>query len=64
MAQDNSKGSLSRGGGIFMAIGTLGGAIVGGLLGQPSAGLLIGLGGGVLISVVLFLADRARSSGD
>jgi len=59
-ASSSRRNSEARGGGIFMAVGTLGGAILGGLLGQPSAGLLIGLASGVGIGVILWLADRAR----
>ena len=48
----------TRGGGALVAIGTIVGTISGGLLGQPSAGLLVGLGVGVLAAVLIWLNDR------
>ncbi len=52
---DQSKG---LGGGIFLAIGPVLGALIGSFYGQSSAGLLIGLGIGVLL--LLFFWWRAR----
>jgi len=47
-------------GGFFLAILTLGGAIVGGLAGQPSIGLLAGFALGVAIALALWWKDRER----
>ncbi|MBB6123133.1 hypothetical protein [Sphingobium subterraneum] len=48
------------GGGAIIALLALAGVIGGGLLNQPSIGLLVGLGGGVLIALVLWWRERAR----
>ena len=45
-------------GGVIMAITTTVGAIWGAREGQPSAGLLAGLGVGAAIAVVVWLLDR------
>lgn len=47
-------------GGFIMAITAVVGAIVGARQGQPSAGLLLGLGAGAAISLVIWLIDRRR----
>ena len=47
-------------GGFIIAVAILAGTIVGGLKGQPSIGLLAGLGLGVAIAVAVWLRDRAR----
>lgn len=47
-----------RGGGIFIALGLIGGAVGGVAAGQPSVGLLTGLGAGVLASIMLAVRDR------
>lgn len=47
-----------RGGGVFVALGLIGGAIAGVIAGQPSIGLLAGLGLGVLAAISLALRDR------
>jgi hypothetical protein len=46
------------GAGAFIAVLVLAGAIGGGLLGQPSIGLLTGLGAGVALAIVLWLKER------
>lgn len=43
-----------------MALGTLGGTIIGGLLGQPSMGFLAGLGGGFALHGLLWYLDSRR----
>ncbi|MES2290639.1 MAG: hypothetical protein V4530_12970 [Pseudomonadota bacterium] len=48
-------------GGVVMAISTTVGAIWGAREGQPSAGLLTGLGVGILISLLIWLLDRRRA---
>lgn len=50
----------TRAAGVFLAIGSIAGAIVGARMGQPSAGLLIGFGAGVAVCVALWLYDRSR----
>ncbi len=47
-----------NGGGIFIALGALLGAVTGVFLGQPSIGLLSGFALGVLVAVALWLRDR------
>ncbi|WP_298667768.1 hypothetical protein [uncultured Sphingomonas sp.] len=45
-------------GGFLIAIGVLGGAIIGFVLGQPTIGLLIGLTLAIAASVAMWLRDR------
>ncbi len=47
-------------GGIFIAVGMLGGAIVGVIVDQPSAGMVIGLGLGVAAAALTWLIDSRR----
>ena len=55
----NSEPDRPRlGGGIFLAIGPLAGAAIGMALGEPSLGLLAGLGAGALLALALWLARR------
>ena len=44
--------------GALIALLTLGGAIGGGLLGQPVIGMLAGLAAGALIALLFWLQDR------
>lgn len=53
----NSQGK-ARGGGVWIALGAIGGAVAGRFLGQPSAGVVIGASLGIVIAVALWLADR------
>jgi hypothetical protein len=48
------------GAGAIIAFLILGGAITGGLMGQPSIGLLSGLALGILIAVLLWLRERDK----
>ncbi|GBH30463.1 MAG: hypothetical protein ACOY4N_14880 [Pseudomonadota bacterium] len=48
------------GAGAIIALLILGGAITGGMMGQPSIGLLAGVAAGVLIAVLLWLRDRRK----
>lgn len=48
------------GGGAIIAFLILAGTIGGGLLGQPSIGLLAGAGAGVLIAILLWLRERGK----
>ncbi|MBX9796909.1 hypothetical protein [Sphingomonas sp.] len=45
-------------GGFLIALSSLAGAFAGGLNGQPSAGLLLGVAGGVALAVAIWLRDR------
>jgi len=47
-----------NGGGVFIAIGAIAGAITGGFIGQPSAGLLAGLGLGALAALLIWWKSR------
>ena len=51
-----------RAGGFILAAAILVGTIGGGLMGQPSIGLLAGLAFGVAVSVALWLKDRGSAS--
>jgi hypothetical protein len=59
MEKSGRKGT--RAGGFILAICLIAGAIVGGLLGQPSAGLLAGGSLGALIALALWWRDRRYS---
>lgn len=48
------------GAGAIVALLAVAGVIGGGLMGQPSAGLLAGLGLGLLIALLLWLRERRR----
>jgi uncharacterized BrkB/YihY/UPF0761 family membrane protein len=48
----------ARAGGFLLAVGIMGGAVIGGLMGQPSAGLLAGGALGALIALALWFLDR------
>lgn len=58
--RSNPSSSEARGGGVFLALGALGGTIGGGLLGQPSAGLLAGLAGGIGLHALLWFLDSRK----
>jgi hypothetical protein len=50
----DKNGRNPMGGGAPIALLTLTGVIVGGLMGQPSIGLLAGLGLGVLVAILIW----------
>lgn len=50
----------STAGGVFIALLTIAGVIVGGFMGQPTIGLLAGLVLGIAISLWLWLSQRER----
>lgn len=52
---DETPHKTRLGGGAPLALLTLAGTIVGGLLGQPSIGFLAGLGLGAVVAVALWL---------
>lgn len=56
-----SKGRQEpTGAGAIIAFLILGGTIGGGLMGQPSIGLLAGAGAGVLVALLLWLRERRK----
>jgi hypothetical protein len=48
-------------GGFIIAVAILAGTIIGGLMNQPSIGLLAGLAIGVAVALALWLADRRKA---
>ncbi|WP_197707412.1 MULTISPECIES: hypothetical protein [Sphingobium] len=48
------------GAGAIIALTILGGTIVGGVLGQPSIGLLSGTALGIVIALLLWLRERGK----
>ena len=50
----------SRAGGAIIALTVLAGAVAGSRMGQPSLGVVIGAGAGIMISLALYLYDRRR----
>ena len=62
MNSPSKKSELSRGGGFFAAMLTLIGAVVGGFMGEGSAGFLIGLGLGLALIVLLFVLDKRANT--
>lgn len=48
------------GAGAIIAFLILGGAIVGGMMGQPSIGLLVGTALGIAIALLLYLRERGK----
>ncbi len=58
-SNSSSDGSKNRnGGGVFIAIGAIAGAFVGGFMGQASAGLLAGLALGGLAALLIWWQGR------
>jgi hypothetical protein len=47
-------------GGFIIAVAIVAGTILGGLAGQPSIGLLVGLGLGAVAALAVWLVDRKR----
>ncbi|MEP2990162.1 MAG: hypothetical protein ABJN65_14370 [Parasphingorhabdus sp.] len=45
-------------GGVFIAVGTVAGAVIGALLGQPSIGFLAGLALGSILALAIWLKER------
>ena len=50
----------ARAGGILLAFSIVTGALVGALLGQPSIGMVAGLGVGIVLAGTLWLLDQRR----
>jgi UDP-N-acetylmuramyl pentapeptide phosphotransferase/UDP-N-acetylglucosamine-1-phosphate transferase len=51
----------SRGGGIFLILAILIGAVIGTILGEPSLGVMGGTAAGIAIALLLWLRDRRRT---
>ncbi|QTD57944.1 hypothetical protein [Parasphingorhabdus cellanae] len=56
--QKPTNGANKNAGGFFLAAGCIIGTVGGGLLGQPSIGLLGGLAAGALIAIAIWYFDR------
>ncbi len=54
------KTKTTIGGGIFIAIGMLAGAVCGIYVGQPSAGMVIGFVSGGLVALAIWAVDSKR----
>ncbi len=59
MNEEKTK-SPAMAGGVFIALGMLAGAGFGIYIGQPSAGMVIGLITGISAATLIWLLDRAR----
>lgn len=62
MEQQNGtpKPQASRAGGAIVAFSIIAGAVIGNHFGQPSIGIVAGIGLGVAVALGLFLIDRKR----
>lgn len=58
--QNKQPQSQKSAGGIFIAFGGIAGVLLGGIMGQPSIGLLAGLAFGALIALALWLRERGN----
>ena len=47
-------------GGFLLALSIMAGAVIGGLMGQPSIGLLAGTGVGLILLALIWWIDRRR----
>jgi hypothetical protein len=47
-------------GGVLIAIGAVGGAVIGLFLGEPTKGFLLGIGAGIGMAIAIWLLDRRR----
>lgn len=54
----DKKPPAPRAAGAFIALGLIGGALIGVVLRQPSLGVLLGLAAGVLVALVHWRMDR------
>jgi hypothetical protein len=66
-SHDRGRGSVMadrpgpQAGGFIIAVAIMAGTIIGGLMNQPSVGLLAGLAIGVAAALALWLADRRKA---
>jgi hypothetical protein len=58
MAQPPSRSPVA--GGALIALGAIGGAVVGFILYQPTEGFLVGTAAGIGMAVAIWLIDRRR----
>ena len=56
----NKRARDSRAGGSILAIAILAGTVGGMIVGQPSIGVLAGIGAGALLALLFWLNDRRR----
>ena len=56
-----NSGKASRAGGFIIAVTIMAGALLGAHFGQPSAGVVIGTGLGVVIALGMYLYDRRNA---
>jgi hypothetical protein len=56
----NSQPQSARGAGAIIALSSITGVIAGGLMGQPSIGLLAGVGTGMAIGLLMWWYDRRK----
>lgn len=59
-SMDKNIGRAPSGGGAIIALLTMAGVFIGGFMGQPSIGFLVGLGSGILIAIMRWLRERNR----
>jgi hypothetical protein len=57
---DENKTSSGTGGGIFLALFLVSGGVIGAYLGQPSMGVVAGLGAGIVAAALHWLIQRRR----
>ena len=56
----NEPATTPRAGGFIIAVAIIVGALGGTILGQPSAGVLIGFAAGAAAAILIWLKDRRR----
>jgi len=52
------RGSNSKAGGCFLAVCIISGFVAGLAIGDPMKGVILGTAGGIVIALLLWLADR------
>jgi uncharacterized membrane protein len=57
----NRHPSKASAGGFFLFLGPIVGAILGIIYDQPSLGMVVGFGAGVIIACIVWMLDRRRS---
>jgi hypothetical protein len=50
----------TQAGGVILAIAIIAGTVAGALVGQSSIGFLVGTAAGILVALLVWLADRRR----
>jgi Na+/proline symporter len=58
----NEPKNKSMAGGVFIALGLIGGVIAGVYYNQASAGMVIGLGVGAAVALLVWVIDRKRGN--